>query len=185
MVWNLRRHYCASGVDKGEVVRAYLVVVDKCSSFGKAMASLFMHRVGRNERGYTILGIVLINIDGNIANPFLTYSFCGCRITVSILPVDGAGLQERWMFKKSRLVYKTSSKNHSGRWNLEKYREAPSKSGQPLHDSIIEYRHDSNLSLILLYLGVTGSFSLVIPTLFFYSLVQPIHWGHKILNCPR
>jgi len=165
----------------GEVVRAYLVVRDKCSSFGKAMASLFMHRVLGMTMNVVILilGIVLINIDGNIAKPiFDIIVFVAVGITVSIAGLMVLAFKKAWMLKVLDWSTRLLSKITLGRWNLEKYREGAVEIANHFHDSMIEYRHDLKPVVeSFLYLGVTWFFSLVIPYLVFYSLGQPIHWG--------
>jgi len=165
----------------GEVVRAYLVVRDKCSSFGKAMASLFMHRVLGMTMNVVILilGIVLLNIDGNIAKPiFDIIVFVAVGITVTIAGLMVLAFKGTWMLKVLDWTTRIISKVSRGRWNLGKYREGAIEIANHFHGSMIEYRHDLKPVVeSFIYLGVTWFFSLVIPYLVFCSLGQPIHWG--------
>jgi glycosyltransferase 2 family protein len=165
----------------GEVIRAYLVVRDKCSSFGKAMASLFMHRLLGMSMNVVILiaGIALLNINGNISTVvFNTIIIVTIGITAITVGLAVLAFKKTWMLKVIDWGTKLVTKITRGRWSIGKYREGAIEIADHFHDSMTEYRHNLKpVAESFFYLGVTWFFSLAIPYLVFLSLGQPIHWG--------
>jgi uncharacterized protein (TIRG00374 family) len=86
----------------GEVTRAYLVVRDRCSSFGKAMASLFMHRLLGMTMNVVILiaGIALLTVDGEVNTIiFNTIIFVAVGITALTVAMAVLAFKKSWMLK--------------------------------------------------------------------------------------
>ena len=141
----------------GEVVRAYLVVRDKCSTFGKAMASLFMHRLLGMTMNVVILiaGIALLNINGNIHTiVFNTIIFVTIGITAITIGLAVLAFRKTWMLKAIDWAIKTVTKITRGQWNLEKYREGAIEITDHFHDSMTEYRHNLKpVAESFIYLG--------------------------------
>lgn len=165
----------------GEVIRAYLVVRDKCSSFGKAMASLFMHRLLGMTMNVVILiaGIALLTVDGKIAPVvFNTIIFVTAGITVITAALTILAFKKAWMLRVIDWATNAVTKISRGRWSLEKYREGAIEITDHFHDSMTEYRHNLKpVAESFIYLAITWFFSLTIPYLVFWSLGQQVPWG--------
>ncbi|MFA5572783.1 MAG: lysylphosphatidylglycerol synthase transmembrane domain-containing protein [Candidatus Bathyarchaeia archaeon] len=165
----------------GEVTKAYLVARDKCSSFGQAMASLFMHRLLGMAINVVILvaGIALLTVDGEV-NPliFNTIIFVTTGITAVTIALTVLAFRKSWMLKVIDWCTKIITKITRGKWCLDKFRDSAIDVTGHFHDSMTEYRH--NLKPVIesfLFLAVTWFFSLAIPYLVFESLGRTVPWG--------
>ncbi len=165
----------------GEAIRAYLVVRDRCSTFGKAMASLFMHRLLGMTMNVVVLiaGIALLTVDGKVATVvFETIIFVAVAITVLTVALTVLAFKKTWMLKVIDWGTNLLGKISRGKWNIAKYKDGAIEITDHFHDSMTEYRHNLKpLAESFLYLGVTWFFSLAIPYLVFQSLGQPVSWG--------
>jgi uncharacterized protein (TIRG00374 family) len=165
----------------GEVTRAYLVVRDKCSSFGKAMASLFMHRLLGMTMNVVILiaGIALLTVDGEVNTIiFNTIIFVAVGITVITAAMAVLAFKKNWMLKVIDWAANLVQKITRGKWSIEKYRSDAIEIADHFHDSMTEYRHNLKpVAVSFIYLGVTWLFSLAVPYLVFISLGQQVPWG--------
>jgi uncharacterized protein (TIRG00374 family) len=165
----------------GEVTRAYLVVRDKCSSFGKAMASLFMHRLLGMTMNVVILiaGIALLTVDGEVNTiVFNTIIFVAAGITVMTAALTVLAFKKTWMLKAINWGTNVANKITRGKWSIDKYKDTAVEFADHFHDSMIEYRHNLKpVAESFIYLAVTWFFSLAIPYLVFQSLGQPVPWG--------
>jgi uncharacterized protein (TIRG00374 family) len=165
----------------GEVTRAYLIVRDKCSSFGKAMASLFMHRLLGMTMNVVILiaGIALLTVDSKVATlVFNTIIFVTVGITVITIGLTVLAFKKSWMLKVIDWATRLIAKTTRGRWSIDQYREGAIEIADHFHDSMTEYHHNLKpVAESFIYLGVTWFFSLIIPYLVFWSLGQQVPWG--------
>jgi len=165
----------------GELTRAYLVTRDQCSSFGKAMASLFMHRLLGMTMNVIILiaGIALLTVDAQVdATIFNFIIFVAASITAVTAAMTVLAFKKTWMLKVIDWSTNFVCKISRGKWGLSKFRDEAIEITTHFHDSMTEYRHNLKpVAESLIYLGVTWFFSLAIPYLVFQSLNQPVSWG--------
>jgi len=165
----------------GELTRAYLVTRDQCSSFGKAMASLFMHRLLGMAMNVIILiaGIALLTVDAQVdATIFNFIIFVAVAITALTAAMTVLAFKKTWMLKVINWVTNFVCKISRGKWGLGKLKDEAIEITNHFHDSMTEYRHNLKpVAESLLYLGITWFFSLAIPYLVFQSLGQPVSWG--------
>lgn len=165
----------------GELTRAYLVTRDQCGSFGKAMASLFMHRLLGMTMNVIILiaGIALLTVDGQVDTMvFNLIIIVAVAITAVTAAMTILAFKKSWMLKAINWATNFVSKISRGKWGLGKFKDEAIEITDHFHDSMTEYRHNIKpVAESLLYLGVTWFFSLAVPFLVFQSLGQPVSWG--------
>jgi uncharacterized protein (TIRG00374 family) len=161
----------------GEITRAYLLTRDQCGSFGKTVASLFMHRILGMTMNVAILvlGIVLFSGEAQV-NPVVFNLIVGISVGITVLTVAMTVLafKKTWILKIVDGIAKFTQKISRGRWG-EKLRYEAGEIADHFHDGMTEYRHSPKpLAKSLLYLAVTWFFSLSIPYLVFWSLGYPV-----------
>lgn len=165
----------------GELTRAYLVTRDQCSCFGKAMASLFMHRLLGMTMNVIILiaGIALLTIDVQVDTTIFNFIiFVAVAITAITAAMTILAFKKPWMIKVIDWATKFISKISRGKMGIGKFKDEAIEITNHFHESMTEYRHNLKpVAESLIYLGVTWFFSLAIPYLVFHSLGQPISWG--------
>ena len=165
----------------GEATRAYLLTRDQCSSFGKAVASLFTHRLLGMAMNVIVLivGIVLVSIEGLVSIlVFNLIIFIAVAITAIIVIMAVLSFRKAWTLKLIDWTTSFARKISRGRWTLAKFKNEAVEITTHFHDSMMEYRHNTKpLAKSLFYLTITCFFSLSVPYLVFLSLGHPVSWS--------
>lgn len=162
----------------GEVTRAYLITRDKCGTFGKAIASLFTHRL----LGMTlniiviVLGVVLLPFEGfSSLEMFNLIVLIAVAIAALTIAMTILSFKKTWTFRVIDWVVNLAQRVSRGKWNLDNFKVKAMESTTHFHDSMLLYKQNKKpLFLSFFYMSLTWLFSLSIPYLVFLSL------GHTV-----
>jgi glycosyltransferase 2 family protein len=166
----------------GEVTRTYLLTRDKCGSFGKAVASLFTHRLlGMAVNVVALIaGIVLLKFQEAVSP--LVFNLI-IVVAVAITAISTAmfflSLKQQWTLKIINAITSFTHKIRISKWKLiAKLNEQAVENTAHFHEAMTEYRHNPKaIAQSLFYLIVTWFFSLSIPFLVFQALGYPVSWS--------
>jgi uncharacterized protein (TIRG00374 family) len=165
----------------GEATRAYLVTRDKCGTFGKAVASLFAHRLLGMTMNVAILvlGIVMLYFEGQLAPTiFNIIIFVAAAITALTISMTVLAFKKAWLLKIIHALTDFVAKISGGRWKLTKFRAEAIEITDHFHEGMTEYRNNKKpLFYALFYLAITWVFSLAVPYVVFLSLGHPASWS--------
>lgn len=165
----------------GEITRAYLVTRDQCSTFGKAVASLFTHRLLGMAMNVIILvaGIVLLTLEGQVSSiVFNLIVFISIAISAIITVMTVLSFKMTWALKVIDSTTHFAERLSRGRWTLSRFREEMFQITDHFHEGMVEYRNNVKpIMKSFLYLIVTWFFSLCVPYLVFQALGYPISWS--------
>jgi uncharacterized protein (TIRG00374 family) len=164
----------------GEITRAYLLTRDRCGSFGKAVASMFAHRLLGMTLNVVVLvlGVVLLVFEGQGSGfVFNIIIFIATGIAAAIVAMTVFAFKKNWLLKVTGWIVWFINKISRGRWKL-KLKEKAAEIATHFHESMIQYRRTPrSLAGSLIYLGISWFFSLSIPYLVFQALGYPVPWS--------
>lgn len=165
----------------GELTRAYLLTKDKCCSFGKAIASLYMHRLLGMAMNIIVLvlGIVLLSFEGQLSTTVFNFIvFIAAGITATIVAMIVLSFKQNWTIKLIENLACFVRKITFGRVKLTKFKEEAIENTAHFHDSMKIFRHNPKpLAVSFFYVIINWAFSLAIPYMVFLSLGQPVSWS--------
>jgi len=165
----------------GEVTRTYLVTRDKCGSFGKTVASLYMHRIlGMAINVFALIaGIVFLFFSAQVSPlVFNLIIAVAVVITAIVAFMFVLSFKPQWTLKVIDWTIKFAHKISFGRWKLDKLKGEAIEITAHFHDAMKEFRSNPKpIAASLLYLLITWVFSLSIPYLVFVSLGHPVPWS--------
>jgi len=165
----------------GELTRAYLLTRDQCGSFGKAVASLFTHRLlGMAMNVFVLIaGIVLLSVEGQVSPVvFNLIIFIAVAITAIIAAMFALSFKEQWTLKLIDWLTAFVKKITFGKKQLTKFKEEAIENTAHFHESMVEFRHNPKpIAYSLLYLTITWFFSLSVPYIVFLALDYPVSWS--------
>jgi uncharacterized protein (TIRG00374 family) len=165
----------------GEVTRTYLVTRDKAGSFGKTVASLYMHRILGMVMNVValIVGIVFLYF-GTQVSPlvFNLIIVVAVAITAIVAFMFVLSFKQQWTMKVIDWTIKFARTITFGRWKLDKLKGEAIEITAHFHDAMKEFRNNPKpVAASLFYLTITWAFSLSIPYLVFVSLGHPVPWS--------
>ncbi|MGD6850852.1 MAG: lysylphosphatidylglycerol synthase transmembrane domain-containing protein [Candidatus Bathyarchaeia archaeon] len=165
----------------GEVTRTYLVTRDKCGSFGKTVASLYMHRILGMAMNVValIVGIVFLYFSAQVA-PLVFNLIIAVAVTITAIVafMFVLSFKPQWTIKVIDWTIKFACKITFGRWKLDKLKAEAIEITAHFHDAMKEFRNNPKpVAKSLFYLTITWIFSLSIPYLVFVSLGHPVPWS--------
>jgi len=170
----------------GEVTRTYLVTRDKAGSFGKTVASLYMHRIlGMAVNVVALIaGIVLLFFSEQIAPlVFNLIIVVAVVITVFMAFMVMLPFKPAWILKVIDWTIRFTRKITFGRVKLDKLKNQAIEITAHFHDAMKEFHSNPTpVATSLFYLLITWVFSLSIPYLVFVSLGHPVPWSLVLIT---
>ncbi|HEX7481981.1 MAG TPA: lysylphosphatidylglycerol synthase transmembrane domain-containing protein, partial [Candidatus Bathyarchaeia archaeon] len=129
----------------GEVIRTYLLIRDKCGSFGKIVASLFAHRLlGMAVNVIAlIVGIIMLYFGGQ-ASPlvFNLIIIVATSITAIIVLMVILSYKQQWTLKVVTWATTLAQKITFGRWKIGKLKDQAIEVTEHFHNAMNEFRHN-------------------------------------------
>lgn len=165
----------------GEVTRTYLVTRDKCGSFGKTVASLYMHRILGMAVNVValVIGIVFLFFSAQVS-PLVFDLIIAVAIAISVIMalMFVLSFKQQWTMRLIDWTTKFAKTITFGRWKLDKLKDQALEITTHFHDAMKEFRSNPKpVAASLFYLMITWVFSLSIPYLVFVSLGHPVPWS--------
>jgi len=165
----------------GEIVRAYLIRSDKCGSFGKAIASLFTHRLLGMTLNVIIivLGVVLLSFEGSSSlEMFNLIVFIAVAIAALTVVMTVLSFKKTLTLRVVDWIVNFVNRISRGKWTLNNFRANAVEATAHFHESMLLYKQNKKtLFLSFFYMCLTWIFSLSIPYLVFLSLDCPVSLG--------
>jgi glycosyltransferase 2 family protein len=170
----------------GEVTRTYLLVRDKCGSFGKIVASLFAHRLlGMAVNVIALIAGIILLYFGGQTSPivFNLIIIVAVAITAIIVLMVVLSYKPQWTLKIIEWITKFAHKISMGKWKPGKLKDQAVEITKHFHDAMKEFRYNPKPIVIsLFYLTVTWIFSLSVPYLVFLSLGHQVSWSMILIT---
>ena len=170
----------------GEVTRTYLLIRDKCGSFGKIVASLFAHRLlGMAVNVVALIAGIILLYFGGQTSPlvFNLIIIVAIAITALIFLMVIFSYKQQWTLKTITWATKIAQKITFGRWKSEKLKDQTIEITEHFHNAMKEFRHNpKSIATSMFYLTITWIFSLSVPYLVFLSLDHPVSWSMILIT---
>ena len=170
----------------GEVTRTYLLVRDKCGSFGKIVASLFAHRLlGMAVNVIALIAGIILLYFGGQASPlvFNLIILVATAITAIIVLMVILSYKQQWTLKIIDWITKLAQTITLGKWKPGKLKDQAVEITEHFHDAMKEFRHNPKpIAYSLFYLAITWFFSLSAPYLVFLSLGHQVSWSMILIT---